>query len=42
MYSAQIAEFVDAIDAGRQPRPSGDDGRVVMQVVDEARRAAAA
>jgi len=42
MYSAQIAEFVDAIEEGRQPRPSGDDGRVVMQVVDEAVRSAAA
>ena len=36
MYSAQLAEFVDAIAAGRQPRPSGEDGRVVMQVVDQA------
>ena len=41
MYSAQIAEFVDAIHEGRQPRPSGADGRVVMQVVDEAVRSAA-
>jgi predicted dehydrogenase len=36
MYSGQLAEFVDAIAAGRQPRPSGEDGRVVMQVVDQA------
>jgi predicted dehydrogenase len=42
MYTAQIVEFVDAIEEGRQPRPSGADGRVVMQVVDEARRSAAA
>ena len=41
MYSAQMAEFVDAIHEGRQPRPSGADGRVVMQVVDEAVRSAA-
>ena len=31
MYTAQMAEFVDAIEEGRQPRPSGADGRVVMQ-----------
>jgi predicted dehydrogenase len=36
MYSAQLSEFVDAIAAGRQPRPSGEDGRVVMQVVEQA------
>ena len=36
MYSAQVAEFLDAIGEGRQPRPSGEDGRVVMQVVEEA------
>ena len=40
MYSAQMAEFLDAIAAGRQPRPSGEDGRVVMQVVEEAYRSA--
>ena len=36
MYSAQVAEFLDAIGEGRAPRPSGEDGRVVMQVVEEA------
>jgi predicted dehydrogenase len=36
MYSAQVAEFLDAIRAERQPRPSGEDGRVVMQVVEAA------
>ena len=36
MYSAQIAEFLDAIEAGRPPRPGGEDGRVVMQVVERA------
>jgi predicted dehydrogenase len=36
MYSAQMAEFVEALAAGRQPRPSAEDGRVVMQVVSEA------
>ena len=36
MYSAQVTEFLDAIEQGRQPRPSGRDGRVVMQVVQAA------
>jgi predicted dehydrogenase len=36
MYSAQIAEFLDAIGEGRAPRPSGEDGRIVMQVVERA------
>jgi predicted dehydrogenase len=40
MYSAQMAEFLDAIAEGRQPRPSGEDGRVVMQVVEDAYRSA--
>jgi predicted dehydrogenase len=34
MYSAQLAEFVDAVTAGRQPHPSGEDGRVVVQIVE--------
>jgi predicted dehydrogenase len=41
MYSAQLTEFVEAVAAGRQPRPSGEDGRVVMEVVDQAYAAAA-
>jgi predicted dehydrogenase len=40
MYSAQIAEFLDAIGEGRAPRPSGEDGRIVMQVVEDAYRSA--
>lgn len=36
MYSAQMAEFLDAIKTGRPPRPSGEDGRVVMRVVEAA------
>ena len=36
MYSAQLAEFVDAVAAGRQPHPSGEDGRVVVRVVEQA------
>ena len=41
MYSAQMAEFVEALAQGRQPRPSGHDGRVVMEVVERAYAAAA-
>jgi predicted dehydrogenase len=41
MYTAQMAEFLDSLASGRQPRPSGEDGRVVMQVVQEAYRSAA-
>ncbi len=41
MYSAQVAEFLDAIAEGRQPRPSGEDGRTVMRVVEDAYRSAA-
>ncbi len=41
MYSAQVSEFLDAIAEGRQPRPSGEDGRVVVQVVEDAYRSAA-
>ncbi len=40
MYSAQMSEFLDAIIAERQPLPSGQDGRIVIQVVDEAYRSA--
>jgi predicted dehydrogenase len=40
MYSAQMAEFLDAIGQRRQPVPTGDDGRVVLQVVEEAYRSA--
>ena len=36
MYSAQLAELVEAVAAGRQPRPGGEDGRVVLEVVDRA------
>jgi predicted dehydrogenase len=38
MYTAQVRAFLEAIDAGRQPRPSGEDGRVVMEVVERAYR----
>jgi predicted dehydrogenase len=36
MFTAQAKEFLDAIAEGRQPRPSGEDGGVVMQVVEMA------
>jgi predicted dehydrogenase len=42
MYSTQMGEFLGAIAEGRQPRPSGEDGRVVMEVVEEAYRSAEA
>ncbi len=42
MYSAQMREFVDAALEGRPARPSGEDGLVVMRVVDEAYRSSAA
>jgi len=38
MYTAQVAGFVEGILEGREPRPNGEDGRVVMQVVEEAYR----
>ncbi len=41
MFTAQVREFLDAMAEGRQPRPSGADGRVVMQVVEDAYRSAA-
>ena len=41
MYTAQMAEFCDALREGRQPAPTGTDGRVVMQVVEDAYRSAA-
>jgi predicted dehydrogenase len=40
MYSAQMAEFIDGCREGRQPRPSGRDGAVVMRVVEDAYRSA--
>jgi len=36
MYSAQVRAFIDAILEGREPRPNGEDGRVVMHIVEEA------
>jgi predicted dehydrogenase len=42
MYTAQMREFLDAIDGGRQPRPSGKDGRVVLEIVEQAYASSAA
>jgi predicted dehydrogenase len=42
MYSSQMAEFIDAVEAGRKPRPDGADGALVMSVVEQAYRSAAA
>ena len=36
MYTAQVREFLSAIETGRPPRPNGEDGRVVMQIVERA------
>jgi predicted dehydrogenase len=41
MYTTQMREFLGAIREGRQPRPNGHDGRVVMQVVAQAYASAA-
>jgi len=41
MYTAQMREFLGAVEAGRQPRPSGEDGRVVLEVVEQAYASAA-
>ena len=41
MYTAQMHEFLGAIAAGRQPTPSGADGRVVLDVVERAYASAA-
>jgi predicted dehydrogenase len=38
MYTAQMREFLGSIDEGRSPRPSGEDGAVVIQVVERALR----
>ncbi len=36
MYTAQMAEFLEAIHQGRQPRPAGADGRVIIDIVERA------
>jgi len=41
MYTAQMAEFCAALRDGREPTPTGADGRIVMQVVEDAYRSAA-
>jgi predicted dehydrogenase len=41
MYTEQMREFLAAIEGERAPSPSGDDGRIVMQVVQRAYASAA-
>jgi predicted dehydrogenase len=41
MYTDQMREFLGAIEEGRPPHPSGEDGRIVMQVVERAYASAA-
>jgi predicted dehydrogenase len=41
MYTTQMCEFLDAIEDDRQPRPSGEDGRIVMRIVEDAYRSGA-
>jgi predicted dehydrogenase len=40
MYSAQMDEFLDAIEEDRPPASSGENGRMVMQIVEDAYRSA--
>jgi predicted dehydrogenase len=40
MYTSQMAAFVDAIQTGAAPTPSGADGLTVMRVVEDAYRSA--
>ncbi|MFL5790899.1 MAG: Gfo/Idh/MocA family protein [Actinomycetota bacterium] len=42
MYTEQMREFVGAIEGGRPPRPSGEDGRVVIEIVEAAHASAEA
>jgi predicted dehydrogenase len=42
MYTTQMAEFLGSIAEGRDPSPGGEDGVVVMRIVEEAYRASAA
>jgi len=42
MYTAQMQEFLGAIEEGRQPRPSGQDGRAVIEIVEAAYASAGA
>ncbi len=40
MYTAQMTEFLGAIADGREPRPNGEDGAVVVRIVEDAYRSA--
>jgi predicted dehydrogenase len=41
MYTAQMLAFLGGIEAGRAPRPTGEDGRVVIEIVEQAYDSAA-
>ncbi len=36
MYTAQVGEYLDAVAEGRDPHPNGEEGRVVIQIVERA------
>jgi predicted dehydrogenase len=40
-FAAQTQDFIDAIEEGRSPRVSGDDGRAAIEMVEAADRSAA-
>lgn len=40
MYSEQMRAFLDGVAGRREVRPNGEDGRVVVRIVEEAYRAA--
>jgi predicted dehydrogenase len=42
MYTAQMHEFLGAIEEGRQPQPTGADGRAVIEIVEAAYASAGA
>jgi predicted dehydrogenase len=41
MYTAQMLEFLRGVEAGGVPRPTGEDGRVVIEIVEQAYDSAA-
>jgi predicted dehydrogenase len=41
MYTSQIRAFLSAVADGSSPRPNGEDGRIVMQIVELAYASAA-
>jgi len=41
MYDVQMRRFVEGIAADEQPRPSGEDGLLLMRIIDAAYASAA-